>query len=130
MTDNLKRCPFCGGKPEVSSFKDGNGRLLYAINCDMKDCPTNPAWATRAEKDAIAAWNRRTEPAGSADHIGGVNEMVTQSTHTENVSIKAVEIDLSDAEIAEIAKRCEKANLHYTLIDFARAVLLAAKGWE
>ncbi len=43
-----------------------------------------------------AAWNRRTEPAGSAK-LGTLTNEGTKSTHQQDVSIKAWEIDLSDA---------------------------------
>lgn len=51
MTDELKPCPFCGGKPH-------RGPGIY-ISCSNDDCPCIcEAWGDNEDK-AKEAWNRR-----------------------------------------------------------------------
>ena len=53
MSEELKRCPFCGGEARVNLFL-GN----YCITCD--NCPGSifPCKGMTKE-EAIEAWNRR-----------------------------------------------------------------------
>lgn len=61
MSDELKPCPFCGGKPtfvHATSEDIGNGyvcRTLAVISCDH--CMFDMAGET--DEDAAAAWNDR-----------------------------------------------------------------------
>lgn len=63
MSDELKRCPFCGGKPtfvHATSEDIGNGyvcRTLAVISCDH--CMFDMTGET--DEDAAAAWNSRAE---------------------------------------------------------------------
>ena len=57
--DELKRCPFCGGRAGIRRFA---GKLfdVYKVNCMNEDCFIEPE--TRpyySKKEAIEAWNRR-----------------------------------------------------------------------
>jgi Lar family restriction alleviation protein len=55
--DELKPCPFCGGKAEMMDYerlKDGN--LEFHVDCTMCDCCTV---VYDNEAEAIAAWNTR-----------------------------------------------------------------------
>ncbi|MDP4117694.1 MAG: Lar family restriction alleviation protein [Bacillota bacterium] len=60
----LKACPFCGGKARI--MLEEEDRLddffhnVYCTNCGAT------VWAP-SEKDAIAAWSRRTEGEGRND---------------------------------------------------------------
>ncbi len=61
--DELKPCPFCGGKAEVF-FNKANE--LWYVCCydeynDFDCCEINTTWYSKKE-DAIEAWNTRTEP--------------------------------------------------------------------
>ena len=51
MTENLKRCPFCGGEAKCIEFYG----LYHVICCDChiagKDCPRR--------ESAVSAWNAR-----------------------------------------------------------------------
>jgi Lar family restriction alleviation protein len=54
MKEELKSCPFCGGKPRYKTFYDGFTRF-HRIKCLF--CKV---FIDRLEKDeAIAAWNKR-----------------------------------------------------------------------
>lgn len=60
MTDELKPCPFCGSVPELL-----DGGSVTAIRCSSDQCISRPEpfndWGHR--ESAIAAWNRRAQPA-------------------------------------------------------------------
>ena len=65
MSDELKPCPFCGGKPtfvHATSEDIGNGyvcRTLAVISCDH--CMFDMTGET--DEDAAAAWNARAAVA-------------------------------------------------------------------
>lgn len=69
-------CPFCGNEVKSQSFwwhgcAPGNGPrgyYVFCLECSETDALDGPRRDTF--EDAIAAWNRRTPPAMSADHIG------------------------------------------------------------
>lgn len=62
MSDELKPCPFCGGKPtfvHATSEDIGNGyvcRTLAVISCDH--CMFDMAGET--DEDAVVTWNARS----------------------------------------------------------------------
>lgn len=63
MSDELKPCPFCGGKPtfvHATSEDIGNGyvcRTLAVISCDH--CMFDMTGET--DEDAVVTWNARAE---------------------------------------------------------------------
>lgn len=63
MSDELKPCPFCGGKPtfvHATSEDIGNGyvcRTLAVISCDH--CMFDMTGKT--DEDAVVTWNARAE---------------------------------------------------------------------
>lgn len=53
MTDELKPCPFCGGKARVKcSIKED----LWGVACYKCECCTKVFFS---EEEAVEAWNRR-----------------------------------------------------------------------
>lgn len=64
MSNELKNCPFCGGKPEFYypfhlMGKPGSAAKYHAgVRCPQCRCESR---ATTPPDDAIAAWNTRTE---------------------------------------------------------------------
>jgi Lar family restriction alleviation protein len=65
--NELKPCPFCGGKAEIQQF--ANPQNYYCVRCTDCGCSTDgyrrsKTESTEAENKAAnaAAWNRRTEP--------------------------------------------------------------------
>lgn len=59
-------CPFCGSTPKPYSFRGGQGRDLFSVNCDANVCPTSTAFCAENEIKAVATWNRRA-PAPSRE---------------------------------------------------------------
>lgn len=67
--DELKPCPFCGGKAERGHY-DG----IVWIECTECEASTKGIDTGLFYEQAIAAWNRRTEPPESearATHVSG-----------------------------------------------------------
>jgi Lar family restriction alleviation protein len=66
MSDELKPCPFCGGKAEM---RDARKFLVvskfsyiipYSVGCSNKKCDVKPYTEySSTEQEAIDAWNRR-----------------------------------------------------------------------
>lgn len=62
--DELKPCPFCGGKVELHPFRIAN---IYGISCpDCGSCYSNNPGESKW--GVTKAWNRRTEPPKEATH--------------------------------------------------------------
>jgi Lar family restriction alleviation protein len=80
MSDDLKPCPFCGGKKNIICRTDYDGRDAYAVSCRYHECHGSiftlgyGYFADKAE--AIAAWNTRA----NADRIEQLNERLTAAT--------------------------------------------------
>ena len=60
---DLMRCPFCGEAARRSLVQPKNGPNNWAIGCSK--CIMQTEWVA-TEAEAIAAWNRRPEPATPA----------------------------------------------------------------
>jgi Lar family restriction alleviation protein len=60
MTDDLKPCPFCGGKAQFMASVIATGD--YYVTCT--NCDATTAYA-RTQAGAVRAWNRRTDPGSS-----------------------------------------------------------------
>lgn len=61
MSDELKPCPFCGGKAEIIS-----GVGFFCVSCSSCCGETN---LYNTEQDAIIAWNKRTQPTFTPDEL-------------------------------------------------------------
>ena len=59
MSDELKRCPFCGGVAVVY-FDDPSIQNEFKVGCDDADCPVSPEtkWFG-SRKSAVEKWNTR-----------------------------------------------------------------------
>lgn len=66
MTENLKRCPFCGGEAKCIEFYG----LYHVICCNChiagKDCPRR--------ESAVSAWNNRPIEDAQASEIKRLRE--------------------------------------------------------
>lgn len=62
MNEELKECPFCGGKADLDEIP-GNPDTIepYAFGVGCKKC--NIGWYEKTEKEAINRWNLRATPA-------------------------------------------------------------------
>lgn len=61
--EELKPCPFCGGKAEVRkdlSFVTCRS-VVYRVHCLTPECPMRSGYVYFTENDAASAWNGRTE---------------------------------------------------------------------
>lgn len=56
MTENLKRCPFCGSEARVEKINLGKQGLFRVI---CPECLTATTHLREDEKNAVAEWNSR-----------------------------------------------------------------------
>ena len=61
--DNLKSCPFCGGKAKLEDM--GFPHHVFCTECGAR--VTGRGFAEDGEKDAILKWNRRIETVRCKD---------------------------------------------------------------
>jgi len=57
MTEALKRCPFCGGRPTLRE----NPPQLFWLSCEDIACTARPKVYSLSKAEAIARWNTRAE---------------------------------------------------------------------
>ena len=58
MANELKPCPFCGGKAELITRKQCLADA-YSVRCKNKHCRGHVFKLVRAEHKAVTEWNRR-----------------------------------------------------------------------
>ena len=68
MTEKLKPCPFCG-RVNMQQVKS-SGRWGFFVRC--RCCAVGPSAHTR--RDAIAAWNTRSQPEQEQLSLEGYDE--------------------------------------------------------
>ena len=68
MNDELKPCPFCGGKAII----DGCDDTLWIVIC--KECNASIGYKETKE-EAIEAWNLRIEPTFTPDELDTIKRM-------------------------------------------------------
>ena len=55
--DELKPCPFCGGKADICKDEHIG---TYRVECQNTRCPCIPStWFCETKEDAVKLWNRR-----------------------------------------------------------------------
>ena len=67
MSDELKPCPFCGGKAEIIS-----GVGFFCVSCSFCCGETN---LYNTKQDAIYAWNKRAQPTFTTDQLDAIRRM-------------------------------------------------------
>ena len=81
MSDELKRCPFCGGEAEtITTWNSMWRKDMYRIACSNKACPIDYIITKQhaTETEAITAWNTRandnmTAESGVSDKRVNIN---------------------------------------------------------
>lgn len=69
MNDELKPCPFCGGKAEFEYYWWGESLTIKCTNCGASTdtyCYDN---------EAMDAWNKRAQPTFTPDELDGIRQM-------------------------------------------------------
>ena len=57
MNEELKSCPFCGGKAEIIMFNTEDG--MVTVGCTNEECDITMGKAFFTDEEAIRHWNRR-----------------------------------------------------------------------
>ena len=60
MSNTLLPCPFCGGEATISD--GGYSGEKFLARCRELSCPAASGFIRKTHDEAIAAWNRRTQP--------------------------------------------------------------------
>ena len=81
MSAELAPCPFCGGIAKMGltarvEWKDTVS--VFCVHCSANVCRTGPVQSEATKRQVNEAWNLRTLPAMSADHIGDASPAVTE----------------------------------------------------
>ena len=72
MNDELKPCPFCGGKAE---FFEDEFFCRYSVVCTECGART---YTYGVEQDAMDAWNWRIEPTFTPDELDAIRRNVRE----------------------------------------------------
>ena len=78
MTENLKRCPFCGGESEFNSDEFGEGVCCKSCGATMR----NGVYGEEGRKLASADWNARPiedELHGRIDELEAENKRLREA---------------------------------------------------
>lgn len=102
MTDELKACPFCGGKAERIDIADGENAGGSVISCTH--CYASGAVEFEFKENFISHWNRRTPD-------------VTQIFLDSNAAL-TTEVLALRASLAEADKRTERLLNVLSWIDY------------
>jgi Lar family restriction alleviation protein len=140
MTEQLKPCPFCGGINVIHS-----GYRMYCHACGAE----GPDADSADESAAIAAWNRRAQPAqagaepvawrNAAIRVGedlcsvgpyGYYDMTADQWLDWALSVVTVHaparVPLTDEELRMISKQQDPVVvLHHNVLAFAHAIIAA-----
>lgn len=127
MTDKLKTCPFCGGKPKFA--KSGADAWVFCSNCGatQDSCKTN--------KEAVDNWNARATDEVKCSPSSYSCRACKSGTDEEIERIKTENARLHEA-LKKIIDRAEKEeskasnatySFAYDIEDIARDAL---KGWK
>ena len=109
--DELKKCQFCGGEAEAINYH----RHDYTIYC--KQCEAETGW--RKKKDAIAAWNHRSESANAPLTLDELKQMKEdgEPVWMDNAKQWAYIATVTDAPYEQVwyftTKRFAKTVLYY-----------------
>jgi Lar family restriction alleviation protein len=109
MSDELKPCPFCGGKPKIHK-KELDERFAYAnevtVQCSSCGCSrsavgdtSKPGYADNSstEKRAIEKWNRRTADTSVAPVSSPIGEDIA------DINLPGIDTDEFESLLYEFA---------------------------
>ena len=72
MNNELKPCPFCGGKAILSEDKRYNVHSVFCNECYIETSLQN------TEQETIEAWNRRVQPTFTPDELDVIARYMRQ----------------------------------------------------
>ena len=138
MSDDLKPCPFCGGK--AIKIPDHNHSTGWEVGCFSGKCDVEPhVWAVHLET-AVMQWNTRAD----ADRIEQLNERLTAATddaHEAEAYAQELEAKLTKAvealrDTTQMLSQCTFTIIRmkgqyferHDLVDKANAVLAELEG--
>lgn len=67
MSGKLRECPFCGNSPRIKNGLNSEDKPFYQVTHDCMNLLSQiKTFCCETEPEAIAAWNRRTQPENEA----------------------------------------------------------------
>ncbi len=81
MSDELLRCPFCGGTPDAHSC---------IVECANPDCWAQPSISCGTSDESVAAWNRRAVGQEDAEVLDARRYRWLRAEHQRDDPIAAV----------------------------------------
>lgn len=78
MTDTLKPCPFCGGKPELGSYGKSRNWIVVCSKCEVE------TKIYETEHEAVKAWNARPIEDELNDEIKHLREVLERIKEVSN----------------------------------------------
>ena len=86
MSEELRECPFCGGRAHVypctRGLEPGEAIVFTGEDSDWTvgccDCNAHGATSFSKKEQAIAAWNTRSNPAASPGVVGALDDIYSR----------------------------------------------------
>ncbi len=61
MNEELKPCPFCGGKAEIITWNTVGWAIVYGVMCLKCEVGIEGTFKNYTRAEAIEAWNKRVK---------------------------------------------------------------------
>ena len=112
MTENLKRCPFCGGEAEFNSDEFGEGVCCEYCGASL----SNGVYGEKGRKLASADWNTRpieNELIGKIGKLEAENKRLREALELiakSNFYFARCEEDKQLSRVCEIARNALNGN--------------------
>lgn len=101
--DELKKCPFCGGKAEINFKEDYSAHRFYWVECSKCDARTSDFEDNPGKEKAISSWNHRYPRVEEAKLLEEIGKKIFRA-EVYNGDFDGVEINnlLCFGDVAEI----------------------------
>ena len=79
----LKPCPFCGGEAKITD--GGFSGEQFLVRCRESLCPAASGTVRKTQKQAIAAWNCRTQPENKPLKLEEIRGMYSEPLYVKSL---------------------------------------------
>lgn len=117
MTETLKPCPFCGGKPDLGSYSSSRTWIVVCSKCEAE------TQVYETKREAVKAWNARPIEDAKTEEIERLKEICIKMQKNYSVAIDMVD----QAKGGEKDEQRENARLREALELIAKAKFYFAR---